>query len=343
MKIPDKEVIKINKGIAVAGSMYTDYYKLIESFPDKGMLSPILEISKTFGGCVMNTIINLRKIDSSLPLYAYGGLGKDENGNYLIGLLEENNINHNGVIQYENESTSFTDAFVLKSTKERTFFSLNGANKFFSYEDIDFDSLKTDLFHIGYALMLDSLDKKDKDYGTVMARTLAKVQEKGIKTSMDLVSVEDERFTKVVHASLPYCNYLIINEIEAGKTANLSPYDLDGKISEENLDQICKVILEKGVKDLVVIHAPEGGWAMTSKGDFYYVPSLKLPPGYIKGSVGAGDAFCAGLLYSIYKGFSVEECLIIANTAAACSLGEFDSSSGMKEYDELNEYYKKYK
>ena len=258
-------------------------------------------------------------------------------------MLGEIKIEYNGVMQYENESTAFTDAFVLKSTKERTFFSLNGANRAFSYEDIDFDSLKTDLFHIGYALMLDSLDKEDKDYGTVMARTLAKIQEKGIKTSMDLVSVEDERFTKVVHASLPYCNYLIVNEIEAGKTAGLSPYGIEGRPSEQNLRKICNIILEKGVKDLVVIHAPEGGWAMTSKGDFYYVPSLKLPPGYIKGSVGAGDAFCAGLLYSIYKQFSVQECLENANTAAACALGGIDSSSGMKEYKELREFYEKNK
>ena len=248
----------MDKGITIAGTLYTDYYKLIEAFPEKGMLSTIIDVSKTFGGCVMNTIINIRKIDPTVPLYACGGVGKDENGDYLIQVLGENKIEYNGVMQYENESTAFTDAFVLKSTKERTFFSLNGANRAFSYEDIDFDSLKTDLFHIGYALMLDSLDKEDKDYGTVMARTLAKIQEKGIKTSMDLVSVEDERFTKVVHASLPYCNYLIVNEIEAGKTAGLSPYGIEGRPSEQNLRKICNIILEKGVKDLVVIHAPEG-------------------------------------------------------------------------------------
>ena len=343
MNIQGQEVIKINKGIAVAGSMYTDYYKFIEFLPEKGMLSPILEVTKTFGGCVMNTIINLRKMDPNISLYAYGGVGKDDNGDYLIKVLKENNINYYGIKQYDNESTSFTDAFVLKSTKERTFFSLNGATRVYSYEDIDFDSLDTDIFHIGYALMLDAFDKEDDEYGTVMARTLARVQEKGIKTSMDLVSVDDDRFTKVVHASLPYCNYLIINEIEAGKTADISPYGSDGKISEENLLKISKVIFDKGLNDLLVIHAPEGGWAMTAKGDLYHVPSLKLPPGYIKGSVGAGDAFAAGMLYSLYRKFPLEVCLRNANTSAAFSLGGFDSCSGMKEYKDFEEFYKKHK
>lgn len=333
----------MEKGIAIAGNIYTDYYKIIDAYPEKGMVCNILDVTKTFGGCVMNTIINLAKIDSTIPLYGYGGVGDDENGDYLIRVLTENGINHEGVKRFEGELTGITDAVIIESTKERTFFTAVGANSLFSYEDIDFDSIETDLFHMGYALLLDSFDKEDKEYGTVMARTLARVQAKGIKTSIDLVSAEDERFTKVVLSSLKYCNYFIVNEIEAGKTVGLSPYGPDGKPKEEMIRHIAKNILEAGVKDLVVIHAPEGGWAMTGQGDFYYVPSLNLPPGYIKGSVGAGDAFCAGMLYSIYKKRPVQEALEIANTAAACSLGGIDSSSGMKNINELRKFYEQYK
>ena len=82
---------------------------------------------------------------------------------------------------------------------------------------------------------------------------------------------------------------------------------------------------------------------MTSDGEFYYCPSLKLPPGYIKGSVGAGDAFCAGMLYSIYRELPIEESLKIACAAAACNLSEVDSVSGMKSIEEIRELYEKYK
>jgi sugar/nucleoside kinase (ribokinase family) len=44
--------------------------------------------------------------------------------------------------------------------------------------------------------------------------------------------------------------------------------------------------------------------------------SYELPLGYIKGSVGAGDAFCAGILYSIYRGFDMPHALKFANGAA---------------------------
>ena len=64
------------------------------------------------------------------------------------------------------------------------------------------------------------------------------------------------------------------------------------------------------------------------------IADILLTEGYIKGSVGAGDAFCAGCLYGIYNGFSDKDILEFASGAAACNLAEADSVSGMqnKEY-----------
>ena len=36
---------------------------------------------------------------------------------------------------------------------------------------------------------------------------------------------------------------------------------------------------------------------------FLAVPSLELPQGFIKGSVGAGDAYAAGCLYGLYNNY----------------------------------------
>lgn len=66
----------MNKGISVAGNAIVDYYKLIEAFPERGMLSTILDVFKTFGSCVMNVIINLSKINSSSGMKEYRELRK---------------------------------------------------------------------------------------------------------------------------------------------------------------------------------------------------------------------------------------------------------------------------
>ena len=65
------------------------------------------------------------------------------------------------------------------------------------------------------------------------------------------------------------------------------------------------------------------------------MPSLDLPEGYIKGSVGAGDAFCAGCLYGIYNGYSDRRILEFASGAAAMSLCREDSVSGMRSAAEI--------
>ena len=93
-------------------------------------------------------------------------------------------------------------------------------------------------------------------------------------------------------------------------------------------------IMAEGVGQRVIVHCPEAGFCLNKTGEFTVVPSLKLPKGYIKGTVGAGDAFCAGCLYGIYKGFDDKTILEFASGAACCNLSAVDSVSGMqsKEY-----------
>jgi sugar/nucleoside kinase (ribokinase family) len=101
-------------------------------------------------------------------------------------------------------------------------------------------------------------------------------------------------------------------------------------------------MLAFGVSERVIIHCPEAGFVLNKNGEFTAVPSLKLEKGYIKGTVGAGDAFCAGCLYGIYNGMSDREILEFASGAAACNLAAEDSVSGMRSKDEIYEFIKKH-
>ena len=71
------------------------------------------------------------------------------------------------------------------------------------------------------------------------------------------------------------------------------------------------------------------------EGKFTKVDSIKLPKGFIKGSVGAGDAFCAGSLYAIYNEYGDKETLEFANLVAINCLSEKDSISGVKAKENL--------
>ena len=70
-------------------------------------------------------------------------------------------------------------------------------------------------------------------------------------------------------------------------------------------------------------------------GEYTEIPSYALPEGFIKGTTGAGDAFCAGALLGIYLGKSDAEILAIASKAAVGALSAADAVSGMKSLAEL--------
>ena len=186
------------------------------------------------------------------------------------------------------------------------------------------------------------MEDKEETCGNHAAKLLHDVQARGIKTSVDVVSESSGHFAEVVVPTLKYCNYIIINEIESCQVSGNTPRDENGNLIESEIWSAMEFLLSKGVKDCVIVHAPEKGFILRADGKRTSVPSLKLPKGYIKGSVGAGDAFCAGCLYGLYNEWSDEDILRFAAAAAACNLSEADSVSGMKTKDEIWEVSKKY-
>lgn len=322
------------KGITIAGNVLMDIVKNIAVYPHVGMLSDISDISYSVGGCAPNTAINLAKIDRRIPINVIGKVGTDENGRFIVSQLQKYGIGVGKISYTSKNPTSFTDVMSIPSG-ERTFFHKRGANAEFDPSDIDIDSLNCDIFHIGYILLLDRFDLEDKKYGTVMARFLHDVQAKGIKTSIDVVSDSSGNFEKKVIPALKYCNYVIINEIECCGIWHLDARTPSGAVNKANIRLAMEKTLAAGVKDRVVVHCKEMSFAMDNKGNFTEVPSLNVPKEDIKGTVGAGDAFCAGCLYSLYNGHNDRQMLEFASAAAACNLLEANAVDGMKERNEI--------
>ncbi len=314
------------KKIAIAGNIILDVVKNIETFPQKGMLVNISETSYAVGGCVCNTAIDLKRLAPQLEVCAYGKVGRDSYADYILNAMRNEGVGVSGVRPCA-LPTSYSDVMTLPNG-ERTFFHAKGANTAFCADDAA--AAQDDLFHLGYLLLLDALDEQDGEYGTKAARLLAQMQQKGVKTSIDLVSAQTADFRKTVAPALKYCDFAVMNEVEGGMLVGVEPRDQNGAPDPSSLHRICEGILALGVKSSVTIHCPELSCAADAKGNFEILPSLALPKGYIAGTVGAGDAFCAGMLYSFTQNLPLGEGMRIASCAAACNLSALDSVSGAK-------------
>lgn len=323
----------MKRGITVAGNLIVDHIKMIDFYPAINMCALISGECDYAGGCVSNTGIDLKIIEPELRVNAAGLVGDDENGRFLRGTLGRYGLDLDMVKTVKGAKTSYSDAMTVQSSGERTFFSFKGAGSALTPEHFE-NMPACDIFHIGYLLLLDELDSSDGEYGTKMARLLKSVSDRGILTSVDVVSEDSDRYRTVVPPALKYCDFAIMNETEAGRAVGVSPRK-GNSIDLDAVEKICRALKRMGVRRKIILHSPEGGYCLDESGKFTAVGSLELPAGYIKGSVGAGDAFCAGALYGIYNGWTDEETLKFASAAAACNLSQGDSVSGMRPKEEI--------
>lgn len=313
-------------GIAVAGSILVDKINEISAYPNCGELTKIQSISVAVGGCVPNVAIDLKKISPEVEISALGKIGDDQEGKFVIEVLNNNGVNTDGVLTQENQKTTFTDVMSV-SGGQRTFFTYLGADSDFSASDIDYENSTPEILHLGYFLLLDKVDNGEG------LKILKKAKEMGIKTSIDLVSENSDRYSLIIPC-LPYVDYLIINESEAGKLTSIEP-------KYENLKAIAQKLKSMGVSEKVIIHMPDGSVCYSNDG-FSKLGSYSLPDGYIKGTTGAGDAFCAGALMAIYENKTDLEIMELASSCAVMALGSADATSGLASKEEIKEYCKKF-
>lgn len=327
----------IRKGIFAAGLWLVDYIKIIDRWPEQNMAAYILEETKSVGGGPYNVLACLDQMGNDFPLYAAGLIGNDEAGEYIRKEVAKLNINAESLKTIEEFSTSYTDVMSVENTGTRTFFHDKGANSAFDISHIINIKTRTKIFHLAYLLTLDKLDSKDREYGVVAARLLHYKQQEGYLTSVDLVSIDSSKYTMVVRPCLNYTDYLIINDYEAEKTSGIKIRE-ENSVNPDNLVKAANKLFEYGVNKMVIIHMPEGGFAMTHSNESCFSPSIIIDKKDIKSTVGAGDSFCAACLFGLHENYELSEMLDIANAYASFNIrsnttvGENMSLSEMKLY-----------
>ena len=321
-----RNVTNMKNGIAIAGSILVDNINEISAYPQAGELTKIKSVQKSVGGCVPNVAIDLKRLCPDLTVKAVGKVGDDENGMYVKDVLSMNGVDVENVSMCA-DKTSFTEVMSV-SGGQRTFFTYAGASADFGVNDVPMSALNVKMLHLGYFLLLDKIDNGDGEL------LLKKAKEQGVKTSIDLVSENSDRYSLVLPC-LKYVDNLIINEVEAGALTGIEP-------KKENFIAIARKLKEYGVTERVIIHTPEVGVCVSEKG-VECVPSYALPDNFIVGTTGAGDAFCAGALFGIYQNKTDKEILEFASAVAVAALSSADATSGLREEKEIQELCKGFK
>lgn len=325
-------------GIIAAGNWVVDKVKNIDRWPEEGELCNIASETIGGGGGPCNVLFDLVVMDNKLDLFASGLLGCDKDGDWFLEEIKKRNIDSGYMKKSNSASSSYTD--VMSGGGKRTFFHCRGANSEFGSEHLEDVTAPTKIFYLAYLLLLDKMDSYDADYGTDGARALKMMKDRGYKTVVDFVSDAGEKFNKVIPPSLPYIDCLVINEVEAGHCLGKAIRDANGDVNWANLEEATTHLLDKGVNELVVIHLPEGAIARKKSGEMIYEPSCYIKKKDIVGSTGAGDAFCAGILYALHEEYNLKDMLQLAAASSYFNLLSPTASDGAVSLDKLNQHLK---
>lgn len=318
------------RGVLAGGNWIADQVKMIDVWPQPEALANISAQSQGTGGSPYNVLLDLATLGVGFPLSGAGCVGRDALGNAILANCRSHGINTRFLKRSAAAPTSYTDVMTESHGGRRTFFHCRGANAFWDGGDLDFNKSRARIFHLGYLLLLDALDAPDATYGTRAAALLGTAQDAGMKTSIDVVSEDSDRFARIVTPALKATDYCILNEFEAGRTVNCPVRDENGRLDVRGLRKAANSLLTLGVREVVVIHFPEGGYALNTIGEETWQASLDLPASWIAGSAGAGDAFCAGVLYGLHEGWNMQNSLLAGVSAAAASLAHPTCTAGMK-------------
>jgi len=284
------------KPIICLGIMVADIIgRPLHSIPEPGRLVLVDEMSLHTGGCAINSATALARL--GLPVEVIGKVGADPFGDFLLNAISECGIGISGVMRDDRVGTSATIVMV-EPDGERRFVHYIGANANLSLSDLDFEIITTaSILHIAGSLVMPGID------GQPTAELLAEARAAGVTTFLDTVWDDTGRWIDVLAPCLPLIDYFVPSLPEAQAITGLEPPE-----------DVARALLGKGVGTVALKMGADGCLVMGDAGSALRLPAFQVD---VVDATGAGDAFAAGFIAGVWKGWSLPETARFANAVGA--------------------------
>ena len=319
------------RGVLCAGTVVVDLSKVIDHYPPLDHIAIIEEFSVGTGGPGLNMAVDLTRLGAAFPVSFAGVVGDDAHGDHIVAACRAAGIDTSRLVRVPGADTSFTDAMVERHGGRRTFFHHVGANALLTDDLLDVEGSTARILHLGAPGLHPLLDAPAEDGRNGWVRLLERARAAGIRTNLELVSLDPARMTEVAAPCLSHLDTIVINDLEA---AALTGYALeaggaDDPVPWPELEAVAKGLLDRGVARLAVVHFPAGCVAAAPGGRVWRQGSVRVPREVVRSATGAGDAFAAGVVHGLHEEWPVEECLRLGVAAAASCLTSPTTSEGV--------------
>jgi len=284
--------------------------------PDAGELVATEDFLFQTGGCAANTAVDLARL--GIPSAAVGKVGRDPFGDLVRSGLAGQGVDVTGITTAEGVGTSKTVVLDIEG-EDRRYVHTVGANAALRADDLDgVDLLAGDVVYIGGYLVLPGIDPQ------ALAPRLRALRGGGVRTVLDVCvpAGAPVRFEQVGQL-LPYVDLFVPNEDEARALTG-----------EADAARQAQAFLAAGAS-AVVITRGEAGALMAAEGTRLELPA---PAMKVVDSSGAGDAFAAGYIYGLLKGWPPERSCLFASVVGASACTALGCTAGVFSVPEVEAY-----
>jgi sugar/nucleoside kinase (ribokinase family) len=269
----------------------------------------------TIGGCAANVAVDLGKMEVQAEVA--GRVGGDVFGRIVADLLRENHVDSSGLLISPNHDTSQT-LIVNVAGEDRRFIHTFGANADFRAADIPLDRLaRCKVLYLGGYLLMENV-KQDE-----LIPVFRAARQAGARTVLDVVTPGPADYLGRLERILPHVDVFMPNDLEAelitGEKDPIKQADLFHRL---------------GAATSIITLGGQGSILVNDK-QRLRAGAFVMP--FVDGS-GGGDAFCAGYICGMLRGYDASECLRMASALGASCVRAIGTTAGVFTKEECESF-----
>jgi sugar/nucleoside kinase (ribokinase family) len=292
----------------------------VTRIPPKQDVDLLEEIRLTVAGTAAGTSVDLAKL--GVDVLAMGAIGEDAAGNFIVDTMHRYGIDTSGLRRKPAVQTSAT-MLPIRPNGERPALHVLGANAELTIKDIDFEVIATARhLHFGGTYLMPKLD------GPPTACILAFARERGVPVTLDLIAIDRPDLLEVIAPVLPYVDYFMPGLDEARMISGL-----------HNRQDVIRFFLDRGVGHTVFKMGADGS-SVAWRGGNGEIKEIRVPAfaSPVVDSTGCGDAYCAGFIVGLLRGWDLAQCARFGTAAAGLVIRGLGSDAGIVDFDHTFEF-----
>jgi sugar/nucleoside kinase (ribokinase family) len=294
----------------------------VTRIPPRQDVDLIEEIRLTVAGTAAGTSVDLAKLGAEV--LAMGAIGEDAAGNFIVDTMNRYGIDTRGLRRKPGVQTSAT-MLPIRPNGERPALHVLGANAALTEDDVDLEAIANARhLHFGGTYLMPKLD------GAPTARILQFARARGVPVTLDLIAIDRPDLREVIAQALPYVDYFMPGLDEARMICGL-----------ENRHDVIRFFLDRGVRYTVFKMGSDGSSIAWRNGSGELqeirVPAFAVP---VVDSTGCGDAYCAGFIIGLLRGWELVDCARFGTAAAGLVIGGLGSDAGIVDFDDTVRFMK---